>query len=189
MPVWPVNQRMPSASKTAVFRFAPRAVGGEREGRDLVGVGVDADDRVQAAVGDPGVAVRPGDDAMGRGPVTERDGPDAPGRGVEVAERAVVLARVPDAAVRRRRDVVGMRAGDDVELPDTERDGGFTGWVADDGGAAVGALDGVAASVAAAVEALDGAAADDPPPQATSTSDRLNRPRRLTKRGSRDTNR
>ncbi len=61
--------------------------------------------------------------------------------------------------------------------------------VADDGGAAVGALDGVAASVAAAVEALEGADVDDPPPQATSTNDRLNRPRRLTKRGSRDTNR
>ena len=33
-------------------------VAGEREGRDLVGVGIDPDDRVQAAVGDPGVAVR-----------------------------------------------------------------------------------------------------------------------------------
>ncbi len=51
------------------------------------------------------------------------------------------------------------------------------------------ALDGVVAGVAAAVEALDGADVDGPLPQATSTSDRLNRPRRLRKRRSRDTNR
>ncbi len=137
MPVWPVNQRMPSVSKTAVFRLAPGRSLGEREGRDLVGVGIDPDDRVQAAVGDPGVAVRPGDDAVGRGPGTERDRPDVSGRGVEVAERAVVLAGVPDAAVRRGRDVVRMRAGHDVELPDLEGDGGPGGWRRGRGGAGV----------------------------------------------------
>ena len=128
MPVWPVNQRMPSRIEDGGVEVRAAPVAGQREDRDLVGVGIDPDDRVQAAVGDPGVAVRPGDDAVRRGPGTERDRPDVAGRRVEVAERAVVLARVPDAAVGRGRDVVRMRAGHDVELPDGEGDGGSAGW-------------------------------------------------------------
>ena len=122
MPVWPVNQRMPSASKAAVLRFAPRAVGGSGKAVTSSVVGVDPDDRVQAAVGDPGVAVRPGDDAVRRRAARRAGWSGRPGGRVEVAERAVVLARVPDAAVRRGRDVVRMRAGGDIELPDGERD-------------------------------------------------------------------
>ena len=58
----------------------------------------------------------------GAEPGPERDLADGPGRRIEVAEDAVVLARVPDAAVRRGRDVVGMRAGRDVELARREGD-------------------------------------------------------------------
>ena len=128
MPVWPVNQRMPSPSNTAVLRFEPRRSLGSGK---IVTSSVSASTRTiafEAAVGDPGVAIRPGDDAVGRGPGTERDRPDRSRRGVEVAERAVVLAGVPDAAVWRRSDVMRMRAGHDVELPDDEIDGGFPGW-------------------------------------------------------------
>ena len=125
MPVWPVNQRMPSASKTAVLRFAPGRSRGEREGRDLVG----RRHRPGRSRSRPPSVIQ----ALPSGPVMTPWGADpAPsgivrtlsGRGVEVAERAVVLARVPDAAVGRGRDVVRMRAGHDVELPDGEGDGG-----------------------------------------------------------------
>ena len=124
IPVWPVNQRMPSVSKTAVFRLAP---GRSRGSGKVVTSSVSASTRT--------IAFRPPSviQALPSGPVMTPCGADpAPsgivrtlaGRGVEVAERAVVLARVPDAAVRRGCDVVRMRAGDNVELPDLEGDRG-----------------------------------------------------------------
>ena len=112
----------------------------EREPPDLPRPRVDADDCVQAAVGDPGSAVRPDDHAVRRGAGAERGQPRAPGPRVQPAQLARVLRRVPDASVPGGRDVVRVRPRRDAELPnaklvltrtrgarrsrDDERDGG-----------------------------------------------------------------
>ena len=84
---------------------------GQAEQADRLGARVDAHDRVETAVGDPGRAVRADDDAVRRGARPERDVTRSPGARVQTAERPRVLRRVPDAAVLCRRDVVGVRPG------------------------------------------------------------------------------
>ena len=112
----------------------------EREASDLPRPRVDADDCVQAAVGDPGSAVGPDDHAVRRGAGAQRRQPRAPVPRVQPAQLARVLRRVPDASVPGGRDVVRVRPRRDPELPnaklaltrtrgarrsrDDERDGG-----------------------------------------------------------------
>ena len=121
MPDWPVNQSTPSPSNAGGVEVRAGPIGREREDRDLVRRRVDADDRVQAAVGDPGRAVRADDDAVRRRAVAERDRRDLAARGIEMAERPVALPGVPDAAVGGRRDVMRMRARRHRVLDDLER--------------------------------------------------------------------
>ena len=117
MPLCPVNQRTPRLSNVAVFRFA-YALRRQREASDLPRAGVDAHDRVEAAVRDPRRSVRADDDAVRCRPVAESREPRLPGPRVQPAELARVLSRVPDATVTGRRDVVRMRARRDAELAD-----------------------------------------------------------------------
>ena len=64
----------------------------QRPGLHRLGGGIDADDGVQAAIGDPGGAVRPDDHAMGARALAQRDALDLAGLGVKPPKRAGVLA-------------------------------------------------------------------------------------------------
>ena len=83
----------------------------QREQLDLRGDRIDAGDGVLAALGDPRRAVRPDDDAVGRGAGPERDVLVLAGLGIEMAEKALLLAAVPHRAVGRRGDVMRIGAG------------------------------------------------------------------------------
>src|SRR5262245_45818639 len=86
------------------------------EDLDLVGHWVDADDRVETAVGDPRGTLRSDDHPVRRGPWSEIDLANVAGRRIEVAKRSNMLAGVPDATVDRGRDVVRVAAHSDGEL-------------------------------------------------------------------------
>ena len=107
-----------------------------------------------------------------------RTAPVAGSRCPSVPSRWPVYQTPPSA---RRRDVMRMRAGDDVELPDPEIHGRLhlmASWSAC--ATRVGTLDGVVASgVAAMVGVPIGVDVDDPPPHAPSINDKPRRPRRL----------
>ena len=116
MPLCPVNQRMPRRSNVAVFRFAYSGQAGSGNRRPRCVRGVDADDRVQPAVGDPaapsGPTITPcGDEPHRAGRVGRRPSPGPAGR----------ARRVPGPCTRpsRRRgcDVVRMRPGGHGVLP------------------------------------------------------------------------
>ena len=88
---------------------------GQAEQRHLVIAGVDAGDRVLPAFGDPGRAIGPDDDAMGRGALAEIDQLVRAVARIEPAQRAVALAAEPDRAVGRGRGVARAHAGGDRE--------------------------------------------------------------------------
>src|SRR5438093_4816382 len=73
---------------------------------DLARDRVDADDRVETAVGDPGRAIRTDDDAVRSRAAAERDALHLAGRGIEPPELAGTLAGEPHPAIARGRDVV-----------------------------------------------------------------------------------
>src|SRR5215208_752293 len=83
---------------------------------------IDADDRVEAAVGDPRCAVGPHDHAVRCRAGPERDVQRLSRLRVQMSELARRLCRVPDAAVPRRRDVVRVLAGWDRVLLDAQCD-------------------------------------------------------------------
>ncbi len=103
-----------------MLRFARRARAAVGAARPRAS-GVDADDGVEAAVGDPGRPVGTHDHAVRRRARPQRDAPDAPGARVEPAQLPGVLGGEPDRAARSRRHVVRVRAGDDGELASVVR--------------------------------------------------------------------
>ena len=100
------------------------AISRQREPLHFVRHGIHADDRVQAAVGDPGRAVGPDDDAVWRRPGAELDRLEQAEPRIEPAELARELRRVPDAAVARGGDVVRTLASRDRVLLHHEVDRG-----------------------------------------------------------------
>jgi len=89
-----------------------------------MGVRVNSNDGVEAAVGDPGSVVGADDDAVGRGAASEGDVPGLAGGGVEEAEGAGALGCVPDGAVGSGGDIVGMGASRDGKFFKGESRGG-----------------------------------------------------------------
>ena len=83
--------------------------------------GVDARDRVLAALGHPGRAIRADDDAMGRGALAEIDQLVGAVARIETPQRAVALAAEPDRAVGGGRGVARAHAGGDRIIFDAER--------------------------------------------------------------------
>ncbi len=104
---------MPLASNAAVLRFES---GGRGSGNVVTSPSSDADDRVQAAVGDPCCSVGPDDHAMWRAALPQRDLGRLAGLRIEDAQPASQLCRVPDRSIRRGCDVVRVRARRNVEL-------------------------------------------------------------------------
>jgi len=73
MPDWPVNQKMPLLFEHACVEVGVGFLFGKAEQRHLVVAGIDAGDGVLPAFGDPGCAVGPDDNAVGRGALAEID--------------------------------------------------------------------------------------------------------------------
>ena len=70
--------------------------------------GVDAGNRILAALGHPGRAIRPHDDAVRSRSDSQRNEIDLARGWIEAAELAVTLGRIPDDAVLADGDVVRM---------------------------------------------------------------------------------
>lgn len=86
---------------------------GQRKRANFVRHGIDADDRVEAAVRHPWCAVRSDDHAVRGGAAAERDFVGLSGGGIEETEFAGGLGGVPDASIGRGRDIVRVRTGGD----------------------------------------------------------------------------
>ena len=93
------------------------ALGRQRPDLHLFGLGIEADDGVLPAIGEPRRAVRSNDDAMRRRFGPERIAFNFAGRGIEQATNAGLLPGKPDFAGRPDRDVVRIIAlGEVVDL-------------------------------------------------------------------------
>jgi hypothetical protein len=123
MPFWPVNH---GAVECGGIQIGVIGTGRQRVSRHLPGGGIDADDRVQSAIGDPGCAVRTDDDPMGRRTVAQRDLLDLASGRIEPSQGALSLRRIPDSAIGRRRHVMGPRTGRHLELLHGEVGEGLT---------------------------------------------------------------
>src|SRR3546814_3682322 len=77
------------------------ALAGQGIALDGMSLRIDADDRVEPAVGDPWRTVRSHDHAVRRGAVAERDVQRLAGLRIESAQRALVLRGVPDRPARQ----------------------------------------------------------------------------------------
>src|SRR3546814_7004866 len=87
------------------------ALAGQGIALDGMSLRIDADDRVEPAVGDPWRTVRSHDHAVRRGAVAERDVQRLAGLRIESAQRALVLRGVPDRPARRGIGCDGVRMG------------------------------------------------------------------------------
>ncbi len=123
MPTWPVNHKHSVEVESRSVEVGILSAGGKREDTHLVCHLVDADDRIEAAVGYPRSSVRANDDAMRCRAPTQRHLGDGLRRWVEVTEEARPLAGEPDPAIDGWRDVV--RAG---PAGDRERGQFVRGW-------------------------------------------------------------
>ncbi|MNP10831.1 hypothetical protein D3C76_1029940 [compost metagenome] len=118
----PVEAALPGEPEQSVViehsRVQVRTGGipGQRKDFDAKTFGVHADDGVEAAVGDPGIAVRAADHPVRRGARAERDRFAPAGLRVEAAKGAGALGGVPDLAIGGRRHVVRAAAPGHVEV-------------------------------------------------------------------------
>src|SRR5439155_7836209 len=106
---------------------------GQRVAGHLVRLRVDAHDRVEAAIGDPRIAIRSDDHAVRRRAAAELRHLEGAGLRIEVPELAGALRRVPDAAVGRGRGIAWTLTGADRELGHVRHRGG-TRWQRGDRG-------------------------------------------------------
>ena len=122
MPAWPVNQMRPLPSKAAVLRLVLGRSSGSVPGLHLLAVRVDADDGIEAAIGDPGRAVRPDDDAVRTRSVAQAESRStSPVRGSSRPStplRWPVYQTVPSG---RRCDIMRMIAAGHIEIADLLR--------------------------------------------------------------------
>ena len=96
----------------------------ERPGLHLFGGGIDAENRIQPAIGDPRRAVGPDDDAVRRRAFAEPDALHLSRLRVKASENTGTLARVPDAPVGCGRHVMGVIVRLHLEIFDLHRASG-----------------------------------------------------------------